>query len=159
MFDKQWSPYPLIDLPAESVLIFTGIITLIIIYLFLKNNYDINSRTNLPLLSYAAILGVSVITAPLAEEYHYVLFLPLIAGLAKTMFNDIDSIKKFKPVNIIFIIAIIIMALPFDYKLLQNSHFPVYLLAYPKLYAGITLLMISLIIQKKSQIILTLKEL
>lgn len=158
VFDKQWSPYPLIDLPAEAVLIFTGIITLIIIYLFIRKNYDIGDKTNLSLISYAAILGVSVITAPLAEEYHYVLFLPLIAGLAKILFYDIDSIKKIKPAHIVFIIAVIIMALPLDYKLLQNSHFPVYLLAYPKLYAGITLLMIFLIINKKSQTIITLKR-
>jgi hypothetical protein len=72
-FDGVWSPYPVLALPNAVVSILIIIIGLILITFFLRNS----SRINV-LNLFALSIGLNVVLAPLAEEYHYILFIPLI---------------------------------------------------------------------------------
>ena len=141
VLDAKWNPFPITDLPHDTVFIFSALINLCIIYFFFKCAYKANDDTDSVLISYALILGVSVITAPLAEDYHYVLFLPLILGLGKNLFDV--SINKLTIPKIIFISAIVLLALPLDLRFFYLEKPPFVLLAYFRLYAGIALLILG----------------
>jgi len=135
-FDDVWSPYPVLALPNAAVSLLIIIIGLILITFFLRNS----SRINV-LNLFALSIGLNVVLAPLAEEYHYILFIPLIFMTALTLSNNYKDHLK----NIPFaVILFLLLALPLPYKTLQDSAFPVYLLAYPKLFAGIVILFLSL---------------
>jgi hypothetical protein len=99
-----------------------------------------NRKENFVLL-YIAAISLNLILAPVAEEYHYVLFLPLIFLLGNFYY---DNLKRLKIGFAFFVLSFILLAAPLPYKSLQYSKFPVFLLAYPKLYAGITMLVLAL---------------
>ena len=141
VFDQKWNPFPITGLPHDTVFIFSALISLCIIYFFFKSAYKADDDTHSVLISYALILGVSVITAPLAEDYHYVLFLPLIFVLGKNLFTG--GIDKLTIPQIIFISAIVLMALPLDLRFFYLEKPPLVLLAYFRLYAGIALLLLG----------------
>lgn len=151
---NEWNPFPVIDLPNNLVSILVAAVNFIVILVFFRSIYKFKENSDFVLLSYAAVLGVSVITAPLAEEYHYVLFLPLIIGLGKLLFTSLQnySFRNLKYYRITYAIAAAIVSLPIGYKSLQYSKFPVIIFAYPKLYAGIILLTLFLIITKNKEI-------
>jgi len=150
-YHKELNPNTLISLSNGFAFIITLIINLAIIVILLFTSNEHFNNNYLSLFSYSALIAASVVTAPIAEEYHYVLMLPLAAGLTKMFFskknslNDISKndsqenehsiIKRF-----LFVISILLIAIPFRYKTLQLSSFPVYLLAYPKLYGGLIML-------------------
>jgi len=92
------------------------------------------------LLFYCAAISLNVIFAPLAEDYHYALLLPLVCGTGIILFNDFKAVK-FE--SIIFVLSLILISIPFNYKGLNDASFPLILLAYPRLYGGIILILLS----------------
>ena len=144
IFDKDLNPFPLINLPGGAVFAIVIVINIAIILLMSLRIYKENNPQKL-LLSYSAFLGLGVITAPVAEEYSYVLFLPLAIILFKYLF---EGFKKVTLQGLIYAAAVLLIVLPLDYKSLQFSAFPLWLLAYPKLYAGIILLICYYIMTK-----------
>ena len=103
-------------------------------------------------LSYSAAIATGVVTAPLAEEYHFVLYLPLVIGLLSHFMRERVQNRKLGIVETILIIAVIVMALPINYKVLNFQTVPMIFLAYPKLYAGIALLFCFVSIMRKSRL-------
>jgi len=139
LYNKDWSPSPLIVLP-ESVVIYAGLIINIFV---IGTTIIISSKTMDMVMSYATAIAIGVVTSPLSFEYHYVLFLPLVIGLlAKLFAKDL----RFKPnsSSVVLLAAIVLMALPLHYADLQTAPVPLILLAYPKLYAGLAILLIAL---------------
>jgi hypothetical protein len=139
LYNKDWSPSPLVALP-ESVVIYAGLIINIFV---IGMTIILSSKTKNMVMSYATAIAVGVVTSPLSFEYHYILFLPLVIGLLAKLFNE-DL--QFKPdiSSIILLAAIVLMALPLHYADLQTASAPLILLAYPKLYAGLAILLITL---------------
>jgi hypothetical protein len=161
IYDRNLNPYPITNIPRDYVYVISILINLsIMIWLFLKTRKnEINSEPNL--LSYCVIMGASVTTAPMAEEYHYVLYLPLVFGLGKyllyevsnTLFKTEHSLGRFiKIPNILYILSVLLILLPINYRALQFSTFPIYLLAYPKLYGGIMLIITYFLWREKSPV-------
>ncbi len=139
IYDQKWLPHPVIILPNNLVFIISILISLLFIaYILFEKNI---SEEHLP-LSFSAAIAAGVITAPVAEEYHYLLFLPLVIGMSKILIEEFREKRSIGIHELFFIIAIAVMIAPLNYKSMQFSSFPVYLLAYPKLYAGIILLFI-----------------
>ena len=141
LFDAEWLPVPAVSLPAGVV---RGISLAANIALIV---YVINrARSGIPdtlLLSMSAVTGLGVVTAPLAEEYHYVLFLPLAIGLSAWTVKQLLQRGRIGSLEIVILAAILIIALPLNYRHLNNTA-PAYILfAYPKLFAGIILLIAS----------------
>ncbi len=134
LFDVVWSPFPVFQL-SDSVV--NGIsVSLNLIVMIIVMIYSIKLSKENFALSFFACVAVNVVTAPIAEEYHYVLFLPLFVGLfVQTIFKR-ESLKQISIPDILLIIAFFFMAIPIRYTSLQSTSFPIYLLAYPKLYAG-----------------------
>jgi 4-amino-4-deoxy-L-arabinose transferase-like glycosyltransferase len=146
VFDEKWLPHPVINLPVNIVFIFSLLVNISIIL------YVISGKTQSPeqmLLSFSAAIAAGVVTAPVAEEYHYLLFIPLFIGLGDYFYNKYLDKKRIGLQEILFFTAVLIMILPLNYKALQDSVFPIYLLAYPKLYAGLILLYVFKRSQKK----------
>lgn len=88
-------------------------------------------------------IALNVIFSPAAENYHYILLLPLIywAGCR------IAALPKPKNVLILSFTAFAaLLVFPLGYLALNTSPFPVFLLGYPRLYAGAALLVITLYI-------------
>lgn len=139
-YDAFWSPYPVIVLPNALLSILIAAIGLILIAFFLRRSLQISL-----LQLFSISVALNVILAPLAEEYHFVLFIPLIFIAASILLKDLKPHRR----NIPFaVILFLIIALPIPYEDLQHSSFPVYLFAYPKLFAGIALLFLSSKINK-----------
>ncbi len=137
VYDEKWLPHPTINLLPNIVFTASLVVNLLIIFYTVSNKIR-NSKQML--LSFSAAIAAGVVTAPVAEEYHYLLFVPLLLGLSDYFYNKYSEKRRLGLQEILFLIAVLIMILPLNYKALQNSVFPVYLLAYPKLYAGLILL-------------------
>jgi hypothetical protein len=137
VYDEKWLPHPAVILPNNIVFIFSLLINLFIVFYITSGKIQ-NSKQML--LSFSAAIAAGVVTAPVAEEYHFLLFVPLLIGLSDYFYNKYFEKRRLGLQEILFLIAVLIMILPLNYKALQNSVFPVYLLAYPKLYAGLILL-------------------
>jgi len=75
--------------------------------------------------------------------------------LGKILFTSLQNplLPVLKIYRVIYVISAGILALPLNYKSLQNVKFPLILLAYPKLYAGIILLVLFLLLLKKKELI------
>ena len=137
-YDSSWLPHPAVVLPGTIVTLMSYATSIALIVLVL-----IRSRLETPpekFLSFSAALAAGVVTAPLAEEYHFVLFIPLIFALAARFEDQISSGEWKKSSALIPAIALLVMASPLNYKSLQYTTFPIILLAYPKLYAGLAIL-------------------
>lgn len=135
--DEKWLPHPSINLPPNIVFTASLVVNLLIIF------YTVSNKIQNPkqmLLSFSAAIAAGVVTAPVAEEYHYLLFVPLLIGLNDYFYNKYSAQRQMALQEILFLISVLLMILPLNYKALQNSVFPVYLLAYSKLYAGLILL-------------------
>jgi hypothetical protein len=139
-YEPAWLPSPVAVLPP---LLTMGISYLLNAFIVVFVLYVAHQRGNADsVLSYAAALGAGVLTAPLAEEYHFVLFLPLAVGLLTRITRTAEENKYIRLSDWICIAGILVLALPLGYKQLQFATFPLILLAYPKLYAGILLLVL-----------------
>ncbi|MBI4547342.1 MAG: DUF2029 domain-containing protein [Ignavibacteriae bacterium] len=138
-FDQQWLPHPWISLPKNVVMILSYILNIIAVIFVLR----ISSRAQDPesiVLSYSAAIATGVLTAPLASETHFVLFLPLVVGMFVRCMREFQKTNRLTTAWIVFIVSMLIMALPINYKALNYQPFPVILFAYSKLFAGITML-------------------
>lgn len=135
-YDPEWLPHPAVVLPGLAVSLLSYGIRLALVAWVLTRPAIRSGRKKF--LALGAALGAGVVTAPLAEEYHYVLFIPLVFALAAVHVHRPLEWKN--PGTLIAAGAILLMAAPVDYKHLQYAFFPLVLLAYPKLYAGLTIL-------------------
>lgn len=89
------------------------------------------------LLGAGAALGVNVVTAPLAESYHYLLFLPLLFTLAATASN-----------RLLLIVPALLLAMPDLAGWLGRA--PEGLLGYHRLAGGIALLGMVLYVTRRN---------
>jgi hypothetical protein len=92
-----------------------------------------------PVNLFTAAITLNIVLAPLAEEYHYVLMLPLIFLLGCTIAPTASGNKI---TILVFLISLLVLAAPLNYKALQDASFPLILLAYPKLFSAIAILLI-----------------
>jgi hypothetical protein len=137
IYDEKWLLHPAINLPPNTVFTASLLVNLLIIFYAVSNKIQ-NSKQML--LSFSAAIAAGVVTAPVAEEYHYLLFIPLLIGLSDYFYNKYSALRRMGLQEILFLLSVLLMILPLNYKALQDSVFPVYLLAYLKLYAGLILL-------------------
>lgn len=78
--------------------------------------------------------ALNVIISPAAEDYHSLFYLPLIILCGNILIKD----KDFRSPKIyVFAIAVLLLMLPLPFRLMQDSAFPLYVLAYPRLYGAI----------------------
>ncbi|MCC7158060.1 MAG: DUF2029 domain-containing protein [Ignavibacteria bacterium] len=157
MFNTAKNPNAIIALSQPAIILLVYATSLLVItmiwHLVRKLNYNFSQIEPSPLgragwgnlLTFAAAISLNVVFAPVAEEYHYILFLPLIFIAGKYL---IENYKRTNPLFIIFVLLFIILAAPVNYKSIQPYGFPVYLLAYPKLFAGLFIIFLSLFICK-----------
>ncbi|MGH7954794.1 MAG: glycosyltransferase family 87 protein, partial [Gloeomargaritales cyanobacterium] len=85
-FDKDWSPYPVFVLPVNIVMGITVLLNLLIVGVVIVKTSGRKEPRDCK-ISYSAAIAVGVVTAPLAFEYHYILFLPLAIGLLSLLYN------------------------------------------------------------------------
>ena len=138
-FDAHWTPFPILALPQWIVLGLADGMDIVLIILVIRWS-GLMGKADMP-LAYSASFGVGVLTFPLASEYHFVLFLPLIIGLTTRLYRGVVQSRTLRPVVIIVGLSVLVMAAPLKYQQLQQSDLPLSLLAYPKLYAGIALIL------------------
>lgn len=145
VYHNELNLYPVLNLPSGIVFVSVIIINLIFMGLLLMKARTMRQNSEYGLISLSAIIAATVTTAPMAEEYTYVLFIPLVIALGNKIFQNHIKIADFFTFHkILFIFSLFEIMLPFHYKHMQNYTFPLYLLAYPKLYGGIILLGIYL---------------
>jgi hypothetical protein len=141
MYDPLWLPHPVFPmLPFVVALLSYGGSVGVAGFVLYRSPWRSPAER---VRSYAAAIGAGVVTAPLAEEYHFVLFIPLVFVLASD-FTTEGGAREWKGAAARFAaLAVLVMAAPLNYKSLQFASFPAVLLAYPKLYAGLVLLWYS----------------
>jgi hypothetical protein len=138
-YDPQWLPNPLFVLPSGIVRLISYALNLAIIgYILIRTKL---LPTSASVISFSAALAAGVITAPLAEEYAFTLFLPLALGLAATIGAKLRQTRRLATIDWICLSAILLLAAPLPYKNLHFTSFPLVLFAYPKLFAGGTVLL------------------
>jgi hypothetical protein len=137
-YDARWIPNPAVVLPGVAVAIASYSINLFIVVIVLMRSRGTTSRETV--LGFAAAIASSVVTAPLAEEYHFLLFLPLVTGLGLEFWDRWEERTHHNLLTPLFLGSVLVLAVPLRYKALQESAFPLILLAYPKLYAGLVIL-------------------
>lgn len=137
-YDPTYLPHPLVVLPTILVRLISYALNLTVLFIIVRRGQldHPEERT----LSYAAALAAGVVTAPLAEEYHFVLFLPLIIGMTAAIARQHAATGYFRKTDWVVLASVVVMALPWKYKTLNDATFPLFLLAYPKLYAGLSIL-------------------
>ncbi len=138
VYDAQWLSHPVISLPGGLVDIISAVLNLLIIVEVVRRPPVDGGLV----LWFSAVIAAGVITSPLAEEYHFVLFLPYVFGLCAAIERGWDESGRLRAVQWIALAAIGVMAAPLRYKELESAAFPMILLAYPKLYAGVVLLLL-----------------
>ena len=137
-YDERWLPNPLVILPGSLVRIISFLLNLaMIIHVLLAGRAS--KRSVIP--SYSAAIAVGVVTAPLAEEYAFTLFLPLVVAMVTAVVERFRKTSTLEGFDWVCLTAIIVMGAPFPYKSLHYEMFPLILLAYPKLCAGVTILL------------------
>jgi len=134
-YDSQWLPFPILILPVNAVRIISFTLNAAIVLVILARVHTASAP-----LAFAAMVAASVVTAPLAEEHHYVLFLPLVIGLSEMLHRKYSITRKFAATETLFIVSALTIAIPLPFESLQFAEAPLALLAYPKLYAGLALL-------------------
>lgn len=86
-------------------------------------------------------IALNVIFSPAAENYHYVLLIPLVYWTGSRITLLLHPKKVLSAALILFSA---LLSAPLGYLALNNSPFPIFLLGYPRLYAGAALLTIAL---------------
>lgn len=118
------------------------VIALLLVFISLQKK----SLTELEILIfYGTFAAFNVIFAPLAEDYHYALALPLVLGAGKVIIDNYGSLKI---EAVIFAVSLLLLSVPFNYKVLNDASFPVILLAYPRLYGGAMLVFLFMLLRK-----------
>jgi len=137
-YDPVWLPFPIFVAPKELLRFGSYVLNLALVLFVL--NIARRHRGKFDVLSFAAALAAGVVTAPLAEEYHFVLFLPLVIGVTVLIMRRIQNGNRPGWLDGVCLASIIVLGVPLGYKNLQFAQFPLILLAYPKLWSGIALL-------------------
>lgn len=140
-YDEQWLPHPLITLPQIVVVIFSLVANLLLM-IFVFRHTPVSEKNQM-YFSYSSVVALNVVTAPISEEHAYILFLPLIIGLLAHLLKENNGKVALNFLSIICLISIILLALPIRYETLQFAKAPWILFAYPKLYAGLGILICS----------------
>lgn len=127
----------LLSIPKLYIYYFTQIGGLVTLYLFSKKF----SKDNF-FIFFVMSFVLNVIFSPAAEDYHSLFYLPLFFLTGSILFRNINFRS---PQIYVFVIAILLLMLPLPFRLLQDSAFPLYVLAYPRLYGAIILSVMVLI--------------
>src|SRR4030095_10362132 len=118
---------------AEIIIVVLGLFSLVIFLRIIpQDKYEMLSF-------YSVIIILNIIFAPAAEDYHYALALPAIFCTSKII---IDNYKSLKLEAAIFVLALFLLSVPFTYKGLNDADFPLVLLAYPRLYGAILIVIL-----------------
>ncbi|MEO8512938.1 MAG: glycosyltransferase family 87 protein [Ignavibacteria bacterium] len=105
------------------------------------------------LLFFVLSFALNVIFSPAAEDYHSLLYLPLIVLAGSGLFKNINFTS---PHFYIFTLAVLLLMLPLPFRQLQDFSFPLYILAYPRLYgAGLLCIVVFIYGQQKLPSFLT----
>ena len=137
-YDAVWLRHPLADAaPWVVTMISYGVNSALILGTVIAFR---NAGEREDLLAYGAAIAAGVMTAPLAEEYHYVLFLPLLFGLVAQCAGWRERGGTPGLPEALGVLAALAMAAPSATHALQDSAFPLVLLAYGKLAAGLAML-------------------
>ena len=139
--DLRWSPEPLFSLPPGLVFFVSLLCNLAFIaFVLIRSRRQSESIA----VAFARLVALSVVTAPVAEEYHYVLYLMLVASMSNRIEHLLRGWNNIRVSDLIFLAGIVLIALPIPYRDWNAVALPYSLLAYPKLIAGITLICVSL---------------
>jgi hypothetical protein len=133
-FNSTVNTNAILSIPKIYVYYFTQIAGLVVLFSlsrkFTSQNY---------LVFFVMSFTLNVLFSPAAEDYHSLFYLPLIFLIGSMLFNNFDFRS---PQIYVFAIAVLLLMLPLPFRQLQDSAFPLYILAYPRLYGAI--IMISL---------------
>lgn len=125
----------ILSIPKIYVYYFTQLSGLVILFLlskkFNRDNY---------LIFFIMSFALNVIFAPAAEDYHSLFYLPLIILSGSILFNDVNFRS---PQIYVFALALLLLMLPLPFRLLQDSSFPLYILAYPRLYGALIMIFLA----------------
>jgi len=135
VYNELKNPYALMNIPQVFIYYSVQFLGLVTLYLFSR---ILPKKHTLVLFTIS--IGLNIIFAPIAEDYSNVLYLPSIYLAGKYIYENYIHLKI---ESILFFLAIALLALPINFRALQFSDFPVYLLAYPRLYGGILLIILS----------------
>ena len=137
-YDTAWLPHPLVVAPPWIIAVISiGANLLLILAAVLAFR---KAGEGEQLLAYGGAIAAGVMTAPLAEEYHYVLLLPLLFGLAgKCAAWRMRGGRPGLP-EALGAAGALVAAAPSATHALQDASYPLVLLAYGKLGAGLALL-------------------
>ena len=134
----------LLSIPRIYVYYFSQIAGIIVLFLsskrFVSENY---------LIFFVMSFAMNVIFSPAAEDYHSLFYIPLIILTGSILFNEINYRS---PYIYSFVLSVLLLMLPLPFRQLQDSIFPVYILAYPRLYGAIILLLIAIFISGKRSV-------
>jgi len=149
VYDQQWHPFPLFALSERTVFPIGVSLSLLIIFFVVSNG---QANDHQAAMSFSAAVAAGVVTAPLVEEYHFVLFLPLVISLFSSVFRENKKPLTLGSLELVTIVGLLLLTLPLPYKSLQFSRAPLILLAYPRLYGGMLILFGYVSYQKKSRL-------
>lgn len=141
-YNSKLNTNAILTIPKVYVYYFTqigGLITLFFLSRkFSKENY---------LIFFVISFALNVIFSPAAEDYHSLFYLPLIFLTGSILFKDVYFRS---PQLFVFAIALLLLMLPLPFRLLEDSTFPIYIFAYPRLYGAIIISVLVLIyVQQK----------
>jgi len=149
-YNSQTNPNALASIPQFVIYYVLQVIgfSLLAYIILLQNKLKQTAGSVTPLVLFSLSFAVNVLFAPGAEDYHSVLYIPLLFAAASVLWIQIP---QYKPGNILFAIILLLTALPLPFRQLQQSEFPVYLFAYPRVYGAILLCFLSIRLIKKPQ--------
>ncbi|HMQ79433.1 MAG TPA: glycosyltransferase family 87 protein [Ignavibacteria bacterium] len=125
----------LISIPKIYVYYFTQLAGLVTLFLFSKK-----FNRDKYLIFFVMSFALNVIFSPAAEDYHSLFYLSLIIFSGSILFKDLNFRS---PQIYLFAIAVLLLMLPLPFRQLQDSSFPLYILAYPRLYGALILITIA----------------
>lgn len=127
----------LLSIPKIYIYYFTQIAGLVVLFI-LSGKFNKDNYTVFFVLSFA----LNVMFSPAAEDYHSLFYLPLIFLCSSILFKDIN----FRSLQIyVFALALFLLMMPLPFRQLQDSGFPLYILAYPRLYGAVIISFLVLI--------------
>jgi hypothetical protein len=138
-YDAQWLPHPVFVLPGFVVRLMSYAINIVLIVHVLSSGRNLSRYASG--ISFSAAIAAGVVTAPLAEGHAFTLFLPLAVGLVVAIASNFQRTHSLRPLEWLCLSAIVVLAIPIQYKSLHYESFPTVLLGYPKLFAGIVTLL------------------
>jgi hypothetical protein len=135
VYEAQWSPQPLLDAPLlADGLTWLGILLLLGVTLYV--GYRLGNHG----LSFGLMVLTAVIVSPVSQSTHYVLLLLPIFLLAEEVGQ-----RPFSWVTLLFLLAVLVIALDLPYRSPHWQRGLRALLAYPNLYGALTLWGISVL--------------